>query len=203
MNWKLALQQMKSMKHYFIASSLVFILGIVLGIGFSDHFQAFLDSQVRALQEITKKISDEPNQQWGLFWLIFWNNVSKSLLIIVLGVFFGVFPLFFLLANGMLLGFVAHLSAQKVSWFYVFKSIAPHGIIEIPAVVIACAFGLRFGVLIIKTLFSILSPARSTKAFGELRSFVKSLFPVAISLVVILLIAALIESTLTFWLAQG
>ncbi|MCZ8517299.1 stage II sporulation protein M [Paenibacillus filicis] len=203
MNWKLASAQIRIMKHYFIASSLVFLVGLVLGAGFSDHFQSFLASQVQALQEITKKIPDVPNQQWQLFWLIFWNNTSKSLLIIVLGVFFGVFPLFFLMANGMILGYIAVLSAQKASWLFVAKTILPHGIIEIPAVVIACAFGIRFGLLVIKTLFSMLSPARSVKAFEELRTFMKSLVPVGLSLVLLLFVAALIESTLTFWLAKA
>ncbi|UUZ87182.1 stage II sporulation protein M [Paenibacillus sp. P26] len=135
--------------------------------------------------------------------LFFWNNTSKSLLIIVLGVFFGIFPLFFLLANGMILGFVCKLSAQKLSWIYVAKSILPHGIIEIPAVIIACAFGIRFGLLIIKTLFSILSPSRSAKAFEELRGFVKSLLPVGVSLILLLFVATVVESTVTFWLAKA
>lgn len=203
MNWKLAVHQLKTMKHYFIASALVFLVGVVLGAGYSDHFQAFLETQVKALQEITKSIPNQPNQQWHLFWLIFWNNTSKSLLIIVLGVFFGIFPLFFLLANGMILGFVCKLSAQKLSWIYVAKSILPHGIIEIPAVIIACAFGIRFGLLIIKTLFSILSPSRSAKAFEELRGFVKSLLPVGVSLILLLFVAAVVESTVTFWLAKA
>src|SRR5665647_493975 len=128
-------KQMKAMKHYFIASSLVFIVGMVLGAGFSESFQTFIENQLKGLEQLTQSIANQPNPQWSIFWLIFWNNILKTLLIIALGAFFGILPLFFLLANGMLLGYVGAVSAQKESLFYVIKAIVPHGIIEIPAII--------------------------------------------------------------------
>lgn len=193
--------QFRLMKHYFIASALVFITGIVLGMGFSDQFQSFIETQMKGLEQLSQSIN-EANPQWSLFWIIFWNNVSKSLLIIGLGVFFGVIPLFFLLSNGLLLGYVMAVSAEKQSILYVIKAILPHGIIEIPAVIFACAFGVRLGVLVLKSFSALTSPTRSSKFKEEFRGFSRALVPVFIIIVVTLTAAALIESTFTYWLVK-
>ncbi|MBP1153596.1 MULTISPECIES: stage II sporulation protein M [unclassified Paenibacillus] len=203
MKWKHAVEQIKSMKHYFIASALVFLAGMLMGALYSEQFQAFINTQLEALKRITETIAEQPNQKWSLFWLIFWNNASKSLLVIAMGLFFGVFPLFFLVVNGLLLGYVAVVAAQKESWLFVLKAIAPHGILELPAIIIACAFGLRLGVLMLKMCMSIFSPTRSLQVREQLRAFIKALVPISIVLVLVLFIAALIESTLTLWLVQA
>ncbi|MFH5186603.1 stage II sporulation protein M [Paenibacillus sp. TAB 01] len=196
------MRQFAGMKHYFIASALVFITGIILGAGFSDQFQTYIEAQMKGLEQLSQSIANKPNQQWALFWLIFWNNTSKSILIIGLGAFFGVLPLFFLLGNGLLLGYVMAASAQKESLLYMVKGILPHGIIEIPAIIFACAIGLRLGALVIRSIISVISPARVTKNKEDFRAFLKILLPVIIILVVSLSAAALIESTFTYWLMK-
>ncbi|MCS7463613.1 stage II sporulation protein M [Paenibacillus doosanensis] len=196
------MRQFQLMKHYFIASALVFIVGMVLGTWYSSQFQAFIEMQLKGLEQLTQSISDKANPQWSMFWLIFWNNAWKSIVIIGMGAFFGVLPLFFLLSNGLLLGYVMAVSAEKQSVLYVIKAILPHGIIEIPAVVFACAFGLRLGVLVLKSFSALLSQERSQKYRDEFRGFIKALGPVIIIIVVSLTAAAIIESTLTYWLVK-
>ncbi|OXM83162.1 stage II sporulation protein M [Paenibacillus rigui] len=196
------MQQFGRMKHYFIASALVFITGMVLGAGFSSQFQTYIEAQMKGLEQLSQSIAGQPNPQWALFWLIFWNNTSKSILIIGLGAFFGVLPLFFLLGNGLLLGYVMSASAQKESLLYVIKAIVPHGIIEIPAIIFACAIGLRFGALVMKWIVSVISPARQVQIKEEFRAFLKILLPVVLILVISLSAAALIESTFTYWLVK-
>ncbi|NHN35179.1 stage II sporulation protein M [Paenibacillus agricola] len=196
-------KQMRVMKHYFIASTLVFVVGLILGAGFSDSFQVFIESQLKGLEQLTQSIANKPNPQWSIFWLIFWNNIVKTLLIIALGAFFGVLPLFFLLANGMLLGYIGAVSTQKESLLFVIKGIAPHGIIEIPAIIIAAAFGLRLGVLMMKGMALLISPARANNFKEDFRGFVKVVIPVAITLIVALTVAAVIESTFTYWLVKS
>jgi len=196
------MQQLTLMKHYFIASTLVFVLSMVLGAGYSEQFQAFIESQLKGIQQIVESISTTENPQWSMFWFIFFNNIIKSLLIIGMGALFGVLPLFFLIANGLLLGYVAAVSAQKESIWFVIKALVPHGIIEIPAIIFAAAFGLRFGVLILKSLGSMFNSSRSTQTKDQLRSFVKALVPVFAIIVVSLTVAAVIESTVTYWLVK-
>ncbi|MFC6232809.1 stage II sporulation protein M [Paenibacillus allorhizosphaerae] len=203
LNWTNAVTQMKQMKHYFIACALVFTAGILMGALYSEQFHTFIDAQMEALKQIVNSVEGKEKPQWTLFWIIFWNNASKSLLIIALGIFFGFIPLFFLMANGLLLGYVCAVSAKSTSLLFVLKSIVPHGILEIPAIVFASAFGLRLGFLVLKLMVSIINPERIAKGRENLRLFIKSLVPISCLLVAALLIAAVIESTLTFWLARG
>lgn len=203
MNWKLAVEQLKALKHYHIASALVFITGILMGAVNSEQFQAFIDAQLNAIKQIVQTMEGKENPQWSMFWIIFWNNASKSLLVIITGFFFGLFPLFFLIGNGLLLGYLAAVSQQKGVLADFIIGIAPHGIIELPAIVLASSLGLRFGILTLKNIIAIASPARSLQQRQHLRQFWKMLVPVSILLVVSLFIAAVIESTLTYWLVKG
>ncbi|TDF91489.1 stage II sporulation protein M [Paenibacillus piri] len=196
------IRQFRLMKHYFIASALVFALAVVLGAGFSDQFHGFIESQLKGLEQITKSIAGKEHPQWSLFWLIFLNNAIKSVVIIALGAAFGILPLFFLIVNGLILGYVGTISTQKESLWFFLKAIIPHGIIEIPAIIFACAFGLRLGVLMLKLVTSVISPERSVKYKEELRGFAKAIVPVILILVISLTAAALIESTFTFWLVN-
>ncbi|WP_019535630.1 stage II sporulation protein M [Paenibacillus ginsengihumi] len=202
MKWSLAWYQLRRIKHYIFASALVFLLGIVLGSMYSEQFQMFLNAQMRALDELIRSTEHAKSREWALFWVIFWNNATVALLIIAMGIFFGVFPLFALISNGLLLGYVASASAEKNSLGYMLKSVIPHGILELPAIIVAAAFGLRLGVLVLQLLVSMVVPKRSAAVREEFRLFMRSLVPVCVLLLLVLLAAAAIESTITFWLVR-
>lgn len=78
--------------------------------------------------------------------IIFWRNVTIALLILGTGAL--VFPLIFGLmivaSNAYLIGVIAVLSNQDLS--RVLATILPHGIFELPALIIAAAWGLKMGV---------------------------------------------------------
>jgi stage II sporulation protein M len=190
------------MKHYFIASALVFTVGVILGAGLTEQFQGFLEAQLKGIKQLTQSIEGKPNEQWSMFWLIYFNNTIKSILIIALGAFFGVLPLAFLLVNGLLVGYMGSVWSQKASLWDFIVGILPHGIIEIPAIILACAYGLRLGVLMMKMLISIISPERSIRFKEELLGYLHSLIPVILIIVVSLTFAALIESTVTYWIVK-
>ncbi|MFD2881019.1 stage II sporulation protein M [Paenibacillus rhizoplanae] len=92
----------------------------------------------------------------GAFFRIhfFLNNSIKSVVIIYLGALFGLLPAFFLLINGAVIGYLIHLSAIQGQDLFtlIVKGLLPHGIIEIPAIIIACAFGLKFGSKVLSAL---------------------------------------------------
>jgi stage II sporulation protein M len=203
MNFKLAIQELKALKHYHIASALVFITGILMGAVNSEQFQVFIDTQLNAIKQLVQSIEGQENPEWSMFWLIFWNNTSKSLLIILLGFFFGVIPLFFLVANGLILGYLGAVSYKQNVLADFFVGIAPHGIIELPAIVLASSLGLRLGILVLKNVVAIASPTRSLQQRQLLRQFWKMLIPVAIMLVIALFFAAVIESTITYWIVKA
>lgn len=190
----------RQLKHYFIAATLVFLVGIWLGYYDYGHFQHLIDAQRDRLQSIVDSLSAGKYKNVLLFVFIFLNNTIVSILMMYLGSFFMILPLYSLITNGMLLGYLAAHNDQ--GWGYFLKAILPHGIIEIPTVIVASAFGIRLGVLTLQALLSLPFPARRIRSGGRLIAFFKISVPLMLVFVVLLLIAAVIESTFTLWLVS-
>ena len=198
MKFSQLLNDFKEMKHYLIVSTLVLILGIVLGIWYTDLFETLLTAQLERMKELIKGLAEKENQQWSMFVLILLNNLRALSMVIILGVFFGIFPLFFLLSNGLLIGFLASQHMNGATWFYFLKGILPHGIIEIPALIIASAYGIRFGFLMGEGIISVINAERRAKFVLKFSSFSRILLPLSILLSLMVFVAAVIESTLTY-----
>lgn len=122
---------------------------------------------------------------------------------VYLGLFFGILPLMVLLVNGMLLGYVIQYQMEAQSLAYVLKGILPHGILEIPAIIVACAYGLRLGILVIKMIGGLFSSKRSGNAAAEFKRVMRLTRPLILLVVGTLLLAAVVESTVTLWLLKG
>lgn len=200
MNFRLLFQHLKSMKHYIIAATLVFVVGWIIGFTNSEQFAAFIEQQLKGIEDIASRVQEAKSPQLTLFWLIFFNNVMVSLLCIFAGIFFGLLPLFSLLVNGMVLGYVGAVQGSGDQWAFYLKGILPHGILEIPAIIIACAYGIRFGMTALKGIFTIVSPRLRKNIRNEFVGLVRLSLPLSLFLGVVLLVAAVIESTVTLWL---
>ena len=109
-------------------------------------------------------------------------------------------PVFFLVINGMILGYLAENQVQADQLGLFLKGILPHGIIEIPIIIIASAFGIRLGAILFKALLSFISPRGRAASKEEARQFFRITPALCMWLVISLLIAAIIESTITPWL---
>ncbi|MFD0694252.1 stage II sporulation protein M [Paenibacillus sp. GCM10027628] len=202
MNFKELQVHLKEMKHYFIVVLLVFSFSFYLGWANSDQFSNFLHNQMQGLKSLSQSLSSKDNPQLWFFVIIFLNNAVKSVVIIFLGLIFGILPLFMLIANGMILGYVLSLQTHENTVAIVLKGILPHGIIEIPVILIACAYGLKLGMLVSKAILQLFVPIQSRTARAELTRVLRITKPLTVSIVVLLLFAAIIESTLTYWLVH-
>ena len=85
--------------------------------------------------------------QFEITKFIFLNNLQSSFTGMILGVFFGIFPLAVAIVNGYLLGFVSSASIQSEGIFIMWR-LVPHGIFELPAIFISLGIGLKFGTFI-------------------------------------------------------
>ncbi len=83
-----------------------------------------------------------------LSFVIFLNNAFKSFLAIVLGVLV-IVPIMFIVLNGYILGIVICESARIEGPLYVAAAILPHGIIELPMVLVSAALGTRIGMMVL------------------------------------------------------
>lgn len=198
-SYRAFIDHLKLMRGYFGAAAVLFFAGVVIG-GTNDAFGAFLDGQLQAIGGIGTAAKESGNPTLFFFLLIFFNNAIKSVLIIYLGALLGVAPVLFLLINGMVIGYLYSAigeSGQNAALIFL-KGVLPHGIIEIPAILLACAYGLKFGTLGLRAIGAMFSGARGIGAAYE--TFVIRTVPVMLFIVAALLAAAVIESTLSRWL---
>lgn len=139
-NFRKSLKQIRMAKSYIIFSVILFLFFIILGYFFPIFFKQEILRLIKELLDKTKGLN-----LINLILFIFKNNFKTSFLGMILGIFFGLFPLIILIINGYLLGFViskALIGFNLISLWRLF----PHGIFEIPAVIISLSFGLMLGV---------------------------------------------------------
>ncbi|WP_170314960.1 stage II sporulation protein M [Saccharibacillus brassicae] len=190
-------------KGYMLSAAALFIAAIALGTINADGLQRLLLSQIEGLQGVVQNLQQSDNVTLSFFTFIFLNNAIKSVLVILLGAFFGLIPLIFLLINGMVLGFVvmvSHEQGENITEL-IFKGLLPHGILELPAIVIACAYGMKFGGLVIGSLFS-LGAGKRERLAARWEHGMKQMLGAAFWIVIMLFVAAAIESTITLQLMR-
>lgn len=202
MNWRNLFQTMKEMKHYFIAAAATFLIGAYLGYTQSGQFQFLLDNQIKQLTDMVNSIGGKDHYQWRLLGFILMNNVMVSVFMVYSGVMLGIIPLFSLLSNGLVMGYIAHQNVPEIGWGQFFLAILPHGIIELPAFVLACAFGIKFGAVMLKSFVFLFSPARRAANNAAFVKLLKVSVPLVILVAVLLAAAAVVESMVTLRLVS-
>jgi len=76
---------------------------------------------------------------------LFLNNLSTCLLIFLGGASLGVVTVLILSVNGLLIGMVTELVRQQQGMLYIAVALLPHGIFEVPALLVAGGLGLLLG----------------------------------------------------------
>jgi len=72
---------------------------------------------------------------------IFLNNLEVCLFLFLGGASFGLFTVFIIGVNGLVIGGIVELAREQQGLLYVAAAIVPHGILEIPSFVIAGGLG--------------------------------------------------------------
>ncbi|MFA5992591.1 MAG: stage II sporulation protein M [Candidatus Pacearchaeota archaeon] len=166
----------------------VVILLLIFGfIGFVFQPPALVEMLKKIIQELLDKANNLNFIE--MFWFIFRNNVGVAVMSIVFGIVFAIFPILTIISNGYMLGFVANKAIESGGIFVIWK-LFPHGIFELPAIIISLAFGIKLGLF----LFS-KNPKKSL--VSHLMNAARVFFFIIVPL---LLIAALIETSLIFLL---
>lgn len=202
--WTAIRDHFRQMSRYTGLSTIIFLAGIIIG-GINPAFRQFLDGQLEGLDQLVKGIENSTNPTMTMILVIFFNNAIKAVLVMYFGALLGILPIIFLAVNGMVLGYMMQLNAEKYGVMQtvelMIKGILPHGWIEIPAIIIACAYGIRFGVIMLKLLGSgLFAKSKAAANVKSLEYFLIRSVPVTVLLIVALAIAAVIESTVTGWI---
>jgi stage II sporulation protein M len=129
----------------------VFIFGLTTVMG---YYAAAVDPELasnwtKELQML-KWILDQPPIL--IMIIIFLKNLLASAMAMMLGLGLGLIPLMVVTSNGFLLGIVGYAAVQKAGFLFLAAGILPHGIIELPVVLVSIAIGFRLGYLLALTL---------------------------------------------------
>ncbi|QUL54385.1 stage II sporulation protein M [Paenibacillus tritici] len=192
------IKDLRTIRAALLLATLLFIAGGVMGWIGTGSLQELLNEQLKGIRQISGDLRESSNPQWSFFVFIFLNNSIKSVVIIFLGALFGLLPAIFLLINGAVIGYLIHLSAIQGQDMFtlIVKGLLPHGIIEIPAIIIACAFGIAFGSKVWSALLAAIK--RSERRAVVWPAFMRQTLTASFWIVILLFVAAIIESTITF-----
>jgi uncharacterized membrane protein SpoIIM required for sporulation len=117
------------------------------------------------------------------------NNLSVSFLMFAGGMAGGLGTLYMLAWNGVLMGVVGTACAQHHMSLKLWSFVAPHGVLEIPAVIIAGAAGLRLG-------YGILFPGHYSRRYAVTQAAAEAIRMLT-GVVPLLLCAGLLEGFLS------
>ncbi|RLF94258.1 hypothetical protein DRN45_03725 [Thermococci archaeon] len=191
------MELLKRNKSFILVGVILFVIGGIAG------YTVYLNNPDLANLEgssifsgLEQKISFFQNLNIiGKIIFIFLNNLLVALISVFLGAILGLFPIFIALMNGFVVGIVAGKVLESNGIGYLLVGLVPHGVFEIPAILIAIGLGLKFGYLIISTIISILL-GKSTKD-NEFKLFIRELKPAFKIILILLCIGAFVEILIT------
>ncbi|MDS0258069.1 stage II sporulation protein M [Haloarcula sp. S1CR25-12] len=123
------------------------------------------------------------------------NNLTAMLVLLLGAVSLGLVTLFGLVLNGLLLGAVVGIAVQQVDPLVVAVLIVPHGVLEIPALLVASAVGLRFARLTVRYIRGLEDDLVTRRDLREAGYLVATA-------ALLIVVAAYIEANVTLELAE-
>lgn len=172
---------------YILFCSVIFVLSVFLGYSTAYNYPQEIQKILEEIKEMWASFQEATSLE--LFIFIAFNNISKIALAIFLGIIFGIFPILFLFANGMVVGIFAYTVAEAILWQVFLIGVLPHGVIEIPVLILGAASGVKLGGVVFNKIFR--KRGSLKKEFSlALKFFLRILLP-------LLILAAAIEAFVT------
>jgi stage II sporulation protein M len=181
-------------KRWLFTAVFLFAAGLAWGLVTSVEAPDILTENAAALEEIADFLV--PLSQPSVFLFIYAKNVAAVLVSFALSPVLCLVPVVALVLNGGLIGLISVLTIQEKSLAFLLAGVLPHGIFELPALIIGEAAALNFGAAVIAALFR---QDKKERLLTALRQNARYLLISAI----LLFPAALIETYLTPLLLPG
>lgn len=172
-----------ALRPLFLLCLLLFVFSLAMGFYLGDKIP------IEMLEDLLGTLPDVENMNLlTLFLFILGNNLFKSFLWMVSGFLFSVPSLLFTVLNGFFIGWLSHSVRVENGLLFTVVALVPHGIIEVPTVLLSSAAGMALGYQFVNRIRG----RGSLRAeFGKaLRLFIWRIAP-------LLLLAAIIEVTVT------
>ncbi len=176
-----------SLKKYILAAAGIFIISLLIGVLVSILDPQASERLFEMLKEAFSSITTlDPFER---MLKIFENNVRNSLMALLLGVVFGITPFAVAVINGFVLGVLAELLSRQQGVLFVIAAILPHGIIELPMVLISVGIGFRLGYEMYRFLIG--------ERTNLKQEFLQGIWFYLVRIAPLLFVAAFIESYIT------
>ncbi len=182
--------QAKRLSVLVLISAVAFFSGIAMGY----HSAGTLRSVLKEIVDFFGPLQGLPSHLLAV--LIFANNFSKTLFFaVLLGTLIAIPPVLFVFLNGIVMGLVSYFVVEERGLLFLMAGILPHGVFEIPALLLSCALGMEIGVAVCeKALGKDVSVKNAVVTC--LRTYLKVVVP-------LLLVAALVEAYVTPLIMQA
>lgn len=177
-------------KNFILISAALFIFGIVLGFVIEQVSpdNGFFGMVLKELENIGSGFGEKSVVDSVVF--LFIHNLEAVLFSIISGIFL-IFPVIFILINGAVIGFFFGAANNPA----LFIAIIPHGVFELPAFLTGAGVGMRLG-------FVIIMPEKGKTRIACLKDVTADALKILILIIPMLLIAAIIEITISAALAK-
>jgi stage II sporulation protein M len=175
---------LKSLWPYLLVVTVIFVVTVIIG--------WFVNPEIsnNTIEELKETLA--PLASLGplaLLIVIILNNTIKALFSIIFGIIGGLPSLFFIGFNGFTIGIFMSVLQSETGFIPLVASLAPHGIIEIPLLLLSTSLGLIVGIESVRFIAGRKSQVKTTLR-QSLILYVKWILPG-------LIIAALIEVYIT------
>jgi len=178
-----------SFRWWILVAAGLFTTGMAVGLAMADKAAYFFAGEITALGELTRLLDLEPFTI-SMAAFIFLKNTSALLFSFIFSPLLCLVPVLALTVNGGLISFVSVIVIEQESVGLLLAGLLPHGILEIPALIIGEAAALSFGTM---TIIALISRKRRGQLIPNLKQNIKYM-ALAFAL---LLPAAIIETYIT------
>jgi stage II sporulation protein M len=134
-----ALAALREARYAIAMASVVFALSILIGYSRPEAFSFLMEM----LEDLAEQVEGRGFIGTALF--IFSNNLKAAAVALLLGSIFGLVPVAHASANGVVIGMVAASMANGKGLLIFAMGLLPHGILEIPAMLLAWGLGIWLG----------------------------------------------------------
>ena len=179
-------------RYFVYAVALLMLLSFMIGVIFAATMP---DETAKIVSLVASQMEDiDSDSSFSLMINLFVHNGVICLIMVLLGLALGLIPLLIAFDNGLMIGLVGGVAAGRAGLLFTLAAIAPHGVIELPMMMLSAAIGLRLGYSVLMTLFR--QPADVVQEIKDgLRVFAVWVLP-------LLLVAAFVESYITMALVH-
>lgn len=186
-------------RRYYLVAAVMLVAGLLTGLTLEEGAVPLIEESLEGLDDLAASSEGAPD--WQMAVILFGNNtrmaITVSTIFAAIPVLGGFYALFSMGLNGALIGFVISLIDKPPTYFA--AGLLPHGIFEIPAIVIAAGTGLQVNAILLRGLLTAFQD-KETPTLEVMKASLSDARQALSSLLVVLsllVIAAVIEATLT------